>query len=95
MQEEKSNRERFEEFHRDNPQVWRLWIRFALDMIRAGHDVLSCQLIVERIRWETDVVTRSDDPFKINNNHRPFYARMWNRMFPHLPQCRTRGLDSV
>jgi hypothetical protein len=86
---------KFEKFHTNNPHVWKLFIRFAVQMIDAGHDVLSSHLIINRIRWETSIVTVSDDQFKICNNHIPYYARLWNRTFTRLPQFRTKELTSV
>lgn len=84
-------RERFEKFHAENPKVWKLWVRFALEAINAGHKTLSASLIAERIRWETSVVT-TGDRFKLNNNHRAYYARMFMERFPTLPRFSTREL---
>ena len=67
--------EKFQKFDQENPHIYNLFTRFAFEAIAAGHKTLSASLIVERIRWEVDVVTQSDDPFKINNNHRAFYSR--------------------
>jgi hypothetical protein len=39
-------------------------------------------LITERIRWELYITTKSDDGFKINNNHRAFYSRKFMNMYP-------------
>lgn len=95
MEEQKTLQQRFQEFHSNNPHVWKLFIRFAVQMVRAGHQTLSASLVVERIRWETNIVTRSDDRFKIANAHRAYYARLWNDKFPSLPPFRTKELTSV
>ena len=45
---------------------------------------------------EVDVVTRSDDPFKINNNHRAFYSRKFMAENPEFGEIfRTRQQLSV
>ncbi len=67
---------RFLEFHLRNPQVYTLFDRFAKEAIRAGRTILSAGLIFERIRWETQVLT-TDPDYKLNNNHRAYYARLW------------------
>lgn len=78
----KSRLERaFEEFHWGNPSVYKLFKKFAFEVIRKGHQQYSADAIMHRVRWETNVVT-SDDEFKVNNNHVAFYARMFMRDFP-------------
>lgn len=72
-----------QEFDAANPEVWRLFCKFAFEAIAAGRVDLSASLVVERIRWETEVVTRGADDFKVNNNHRAYYARKFNRAFPY------------
>lgn len=72
----------FEIFDADNPRVWELFKRFAFEAIDKGKKKLSVALIVERIRWEVYIVTDSDDDFKVNNNHRAYYARKWIDAYP-------------
>ena len=72
----------FQEYDQNNPHVWHLFKRFAKEALDAGHKVLSASLIVERIRWEVNVVTYSNDPFKVNNNHRAFYSRKFMTEHP-------------
>lgn len=82
--------EQFERFDSENPSVWTLFKRFALEAIAAGKKHLSVSLIVERIRWEA-IVTTSETDYKVNNNHRAFYARKFHREFPeHGGFFRTR-----
>lgn len=76
-----SNRERFEKFHRENPEVYELFKRFTFEAIKAGRGRLSAAMIVERIRWETSVVTRGDQ-FKVNDIFTPYYSRMFMAEFP-------------
>ena len=65
----------FIDFHLDNPRVWVLYHNFAKDMIHRGHKKLSSEMLINRVRWETMIDT-TDKQFKINNNHKPFYARL-------------------
>jgi len=66
----------FKKFHQDNPQVYRLFKKFTYTAIGKGHNRLSSEMIINRIRWETEVET-SDPCYKINNDYKPFYARMF------------------
>jgi hypothetical protein len=44
------------------------------------------------LRWETAIDTRSDDGFKINNNFRAFYSRLFEEDFPqHRGRFRMRA----
>lgn len=74
--------EKFEKFDYENPGVYDLFVRFANDVIRTGRQKISAALIVERIRWEVNIMTVSDDVFKLSNNHTAFYARKFMTDFP-------------
>lgn len=70
-------------FHQANPKVWVLFQRFTLDRIELGLKHYSVNAVFERIRWETDQApTDGQAQFKINNNHRPFYARRFMKKYP-------------
>ena len=86
--------QKFEDFHENNPNVFEYYKRFAQESVNAGNTKLSIALITERIRWELDVVTRSDDGFKINNNQRAFYARKLNEipMFEGMFSLRSQAI---
>jgi hypothetical protein len=73
---------RFEEYDRENPEIYELFKSFAFEMIRAGREHYSARTVIHRIRWHTDLHARSDDGFKINNDYSPFYARKFEREFP-------------
>ena len=80
----KQLRRDFYKYHRANPQVWKLLVRFAFEALDSGVRRIGISFLVERIRWEVQVVTRSTDGFKINNNHQPFYSRRLARHYPEL-----------
>jgi len=70
-------------FHRENPKVWQYFVRFTLEVIDRGFQHYSVNGVFERIRWESDVAdAEGRSTFKLNNNHRPYYARWFMRMYP-------------
>ena len=86
---------KFEDFHESNPKVWELFKMFSFDVIRTGRKHYSVNAVFERIRWHTDIETKSKDSFKLSNNHRAYYARMFNEQFPEYPQFfKTKRLRS-
>lgn len=74
-------REKFEQFDNENPYAWELFKQFTFEAIRNGHRQFSIALVTERIRWET-VMKSSDSDFKINNNHKAFFARKFHEEYP-------------
>ncbi|KOX53879.1 hypothetical protein ADL19_15015 [Streptomyces purpurogeneiscleroticus] len=82
----------FHIFHRDNPKVYELFKKFTKEVIDAGFTHHSARDIMRRIVWETTIVT-TDDQYKINNNHTPYYARLWMQQHPEYPGFfRTRAV---
>lgn len=69
------------EFHQANPHVWALFIRYA-KAAAAAVPHWGCRAVFHRIRWYTHIETKSADRFKINNNHSPYYARLFEQEFP-------------
>lgn len=67
---------KFEEFHKDNPNVFRLFRRYSRMAKDAGSTQYSAKAIFERVRWHVNIATRSKDAFKLNNNYTSRYARM-------------------
>lgn len=70
----------FLNFHRNNPKVYNLFKKFTKDAIKKGHKHLSAEMIINRIRWETNV--ESNEEYKINNYYKPYYARMFMHTSP-------------
>ena len=68
-------------WHKINPQEWLLFERFAHEALSHGHRKISHWLIINRIRWETAIVTTGGD-FKISNDYIAFYARLWKAKYP-------------
>lgn len=80
----KTNREKWETYHSKNPAIYELFKKFTFEAIRAGNSKLSAWLIINRIRWETDVVAIKTDgcKFKISNNHIGYYSRLFMEEYP-------------
>ncbi len=89
-------------FHAENPHVYEHLHRLALKMAGVRW-VLSISLIWEVMRWELMFTTHGEkmvnpdtgEPFKLNNNHRAYYARLLMDSDPRLAdrfRIRTVGL---
>lgn len=74
----------FEQFHKENPQVYKLFKDIAMELIEAGHQHIGSKMIWEVIRYKTSI--RKDAPkrgdLKLNNNYTPYYARQFCQEFP-------------
>lgn len=79
---EQSNYKRFLDFHVLHPQVYRLFEKFALQLIERGHKKLGAKMIMERIRWEITTGSKDNDGFKINNNYTAYYSRLFIKNNP-------------
>lgn len=68
--------ERFEKFHRENPQFYvdltTLARRFR---DRTGREC-GIQRLVEIVRFDLEMQSRTDEEFKVNNDFAAFYARL-------------------
>ena len=81
---------KFFKFHESNPFVYQIFCKRTIQMIQAGRRHYSARAIIEVVRWDIDVQTSAEE-FKINNNHIPFYARMFMTAYPeHDGFFRTR-----
>ena len=77
--------EKFNEFNERYPEVYAHFERFAFDKIGQGYQHYSARTILERVRWETDSgadLFTTGEPFKINNNYTPEYARLFAKRHP-------------
>lgn len=80
----------FAEFDRQNPQVYRHFMIFALEAIRAGHKRIGAKAVMERVRWESAMQTIGS-LYKVNNSYVSYYARKFMADFPeHAAIFRTR-----
>jgi hypothetical protein len=63
-------------YHRANPRVYELLLRFAREVKAAGFHRYGIRPITERVRWHVAIETRNAGGFKINDHHQPYYARL-------------------
>lgn len=75
-------RDQVREWHRENPEVWRLFCKFTFQLIERGFEHYSAQGVWERIRWETAEASTDGSTWKANNNYCAFYARAFMRKYP-------------
>jgi hypothetical protein len=71
-------------FHEANPHVYELICRFAKEAISIGRKEYAIGTIWERMRWHMNI-ERGDAEFKLPNNHRAYYARLWLDEHPNYP----------
>ena len=74
--------EQCDNFHKEHPEVWDLFVQFTNEMIERGFSNYSCKAIFERIRWEKDAGGDGTTQFKLNNNYTALYARRFMKMYP-------------
>ncbi len=67
--------EKFWIYHKENPHVFELFVKYAIQLRKTGRRHYSAQAIIERIRWHVEVETMGDE-FKMNNNYGGCYARL-------------------
>ena len=85
---------RFEEFHKNNPHVYDLILKYVKQVVDAGYKNYSINGIFEQIRWHTNIVTK-DREFKLSNDYRSRYVRLFEQNNPKwIGFFRTRELTS-
>jgi len=71
-------KQKFLEYHKANPRVYKYFKTYALNMIGKGKRKYGARTICELIRWNHDINSdRNSSDFKLSNNHVPFYARLF------------------
>lgn len=73
----------FEEFHAQNPHVYRELVRLAREARAAGRKRVGIGELYEVARWHLSMRT-DGDAFKLNNSHRAPYARLIMTLEPDL-----------
>lgn len=71
------------DFHRLNPHILRELVAVSLIVVRRGRKFWSINGAFEVVRYNGEVTT-TGRTYKLNNNHRAFYARWIMRDFPEL-----------
>lgn len=63
-------------FHQANPDIYRELRRMALTLVARGRRRYGINGLFEVLRWDRAQLQTTDDEFKINDHHAPFYARL-------------------
>lgn len=71
---------RFEKYHAENPEVYRMFCKITFEVIRSGRKYFSSEAIINQIRWQTMIA--GNDGFKINNFLKPYFARLFCKEHP-------------
>ena len=94
-----STKQRFKKFHSENPHVYRRLKDMALKMKQTGRKKYSIEIMINVLRWESDLKTRGD-VFELNNDFKSIYARMLVHNNPELDgffefrTLRSKGIKS-
>ncbi len=84
----KWTKENFEEFHKNNPEIYNLFVKFT-NMATQRKKYYSAKAIFHRIRWESMISGEGD--YKIDDGWISHYARKFMDDFPqHLGFFQTR-----
>lgn len=79
--EDLSIEERFQNWAKENEEAVGMFFRFADQMWEAGRRPIGAKLIVERMRWETLLVTMGQD-YKLNNSFTRSLALLYVKAHP-------------
>lgn len=71
-------------FHAANPEVESELVELARKAKQAGAPRYGIGALFEVLRWSRLMQRRPGDEFKLNNNHRAFYARKLMQEHPDL-----------
>lgn len=74
-------REQFLEHHRAKPEIWREFCKLAFRLINNGREHYGSAAILEVVRYHK-AIEHPDGEFRVNNNTKSFYARMFALKFP-------------
>tara|TARA_R100001244_G_scaffold97018_2_gene72632 strand:- start:378 stop:674 length:297 start_codon:yes stop_codon:yes gene_type:complete len=77
----KWTKDNFETYHLANPEVFRLFEKFALQ-IAARRKKYSAKAIFHRIRWEVAMTKNETEEFKIDDGWISHYARLFVELHP-------------
>jgi hypothetical protein len=72
---DKELKKRFQSFHLENPDVYKLFEQYSLEVKHSGRKKYSAWTILQVIRWQKDLKTKGN-LFKINNDFIALYARL-------------------
>lgn len=101
----KTIQEAFEDFHRENPHVYKKFVELSFRAINKGKKKISFKMIMNVIRWEhyletneqTDLFLNGQKTkFKINDAYGSRYARIFAKDYPeHSEKIELRKLRTL
>jgi hypothetical protein len=81
----------FNKFHHSNPHVYKQLVDLAFQWKRAGHDICSIDLLINKLRWEIGIRSTGDQ-FAISNNFASRYSRLIEANEPELADFFTKRM---
>lgn len=66
----------FVQFHRDNPEVFDLLVKYARQAKAAGRRRFGIRMLWERLRWYVLIETTDPSGYKLNDHYHSRYARL-------------------
>ncbi len=79
-----NNTEKFNEFHRDNPHVYKTLVAKCRQLRHHNPQAkIGIATLWENMRWDYMLSTKYED-FKLNNNFKSHYARLIMAVNPEL-----------
>lgn len=84
----KSISQSFEQYCKDNPDVYPHFVHFALQWLKTGAKKISSKQIVGRIRWHVEIETKGESAkvFKINDAFSSRLARKFTEDYPEYTE---------
>ena len=76
--------ERFQTFHLQHPEVYKTICDKARILKRRGVTHYGVFALINVVRYHSDVSTDKTQPWRLNNNYAPYYARLIMRQEPDL-----------
>lgn len=81
---EPSIQDRFEDFHRKNPEVYAYLVKLCYELRSKGWKRYAIGALWERLRWHFQIDIERGDDFKLNDHFRSRYARKIIQDHPDL-----------
>lgn len=78
-------KQKFKAFHGEHPEVYSKLETLAQEWFDAGHTHCGIGMLYEVVRWQTGLGAH-DERYRLNNNHRAFYARRLRKRHPNWPK---------
>jgi len=69
----------------DNAHVWEAFVAEAFDVYQRGYRHYSARTIIHFLRHHSHVREAGGDGWKINNDHSPYLARLFDICYPEMP----------